>query len=118
MRPRARWSRWTLFSVAVLILGFLVWWPLGLAALAWIIWGPDLEGTIRDELAGLVRRFRDRHEQGAQVQPHSFETEHETPDMDADGEAFSDYMERRRRERDRDRDREAFEKFMAGRGNG
>lgn len=30
--------RWTGFEIAVMVLGFIVFWPLGLAILLWILW--------------------------------------------------------------------------------
>lgn len=30
---------WSPFSVLAMVLGFLVFWPIGLAVLAWILWG-------------------------------------------------------------------------------
>ena len=46
---------WTPATIALMIIGFMVFWPLGLAMLAYIIWGDRLDGFRRD--AG---RARDR----------------------------------------------------------
>ena len=35
---------WTPATIALMVLGFIVYWPLGLAALAYILWGDRLEG--------------------------------------------------------------------------
>ncbi|MBO0662295.1 DUF2852 domain-containing protein [Jiella sp. MQZ9-1] len=39
---------WTPVTIAVMVGGFAVWWPLGLAMLAYILWGERLEGFKRD----------------------------------------------------------------------
>ena len=35
---------WTPATIALMVVGFVVFWPLGLAMLAYIIWGDRLEG--------------------------------------------------------------------------
>jgi hypothetical protein len=42
-----------------MIIGFAVFWPLGLAMLAWIIWGDEI-GQKVEELKGQFRSFSDR----------------------------------------------------------
>ena len=39
---------WTPATIALMIIGFMVFWPLGLAMLAYIIWGDRLDGFKRD----------------------------------------------------------------------
>ena len=39
---------WTPATIALMVLGFIVFWPLGLAMLAYIIWGDRLDGFKRD----------------------------------------------------------------------
>jgi len=39
---------WTPATIALMVVGFVVFWPLGLAMLAYIIWGDRLEGFKRD----------------------------------------------------------------------
>ena len=34
--------RWSPLNIVLMILGFVVFWPLGLAMLAWIIWGDEI----------------------------------------------------------------------------
>ena len=35
-------GRWTALNIVLMIIGFAVFWPLGLAMLAWIIWGDEI----------------------------------------------------------------------------
>ncbi|PWL19519.1 hypothetical protein DKP76_02960 [Falsochrobactrum shanghaiense] len=39
---------WTPATIALMVLGFILFWPLGLAMLAYIIWGDRLEGFKRN----------------------------------------------------------------------
>ena len=61
---------WTPATIALMVIGFMVFWPLGLAMLAYIIWGDRLDGFKRD-----VNRATDgifagcRGRQGASLGP-------------------------------------------------
>ena len=39
---------WTPATIALMVIGFMVFWPLGLAMLAYFIWGDRLDGFKRD----------------------------------------------------------------------
>ncbi|TIX06797.1 MAG: DUF2852 domain-containing protein, partial [Mesorhizobium sp.] len=39
---------WTPATIALMVIGFMVFWPLGFAMLAYIIWGDRLDGFKRD----------------------------------------------------------------------
>jgi hypothetical protein len=39
---------WTPATIALMVVGFMVFWPLGLAMIAYIIWGDRLDGFKRD----------------------------------------------------------------------
>ena len=60
-------GRWSPLHIAAVIAGFIVWWPLGLAALAFFIWGDRLprdrvrEGFERakQEFGGFARETRE-----------------------------------------------------------
>lgn len=52
---------WTPATIALMVVGFMVFWPLGLAMLAYIIWGERLDGFKRDvnqATDGVFRSFR------------------------------------------------------------
>jgi len=40
---------WTPVTIAMMIIGFMIYWPLGLAMIAYIVWGDKLEG-MKDDL--------------------------------------------------------------------
>ena len=52
-------GRWSALNIVLMIIGFAVFWPLGLAMLAWIIWGDEI-GRKTEELKGQFRAFSDR----------------------------------------------------------
>ena len=52
-------GRWTALNIVLMIIGFAVFWPLGLAMLAWIIWGDQI-GAKAEELKGHFRSFQER----------------------------------------------------------
>lgn len=39
---------WTPATIALMIIGFMIFWPLGLAMLAYILWGDRLDGFKQD----------------------------------------------------------------------
>ncbi len=57
----ARWrrggTRWTAFEIVAMVLGFIVFWPIGLAVLGYKLWqsrsgGPDLKTFVTDKFEG------------------------------------------------------------------
>ncbi len=48
---------WTPATIGLMVLGFVAFWPLGLAMLAYIIWGDRLEGFKRDANSATDRFF-------------------------------------------------------------
>jgi Protein of unknown function (DUF2852) len=57
-RPSTR-GRWTALNIVLMILGFALFWPLGLAMLAWIIWGEEIAAKAQD-VKGHFRSFSER----------------------------------------------------------
>lgn len=53
-RPCSSRGRWSALNVVLMIVGFAVFWPLGLAMLAWIIWGDEI-GRLAGDLKGQFR---------------------------------------------------------------
>ncbi len=115
---------WTPATIALMVVGFMVFWPLGLAMLAYILWGDRL-GDVKSEFG----RFGDQIF-GARGKPAW------TPAARTGNVAFDDWREkelarldeeRRRldeareefetyvRELRRAKDQEEFDRFMASR---
>lgn len=119
---------WTPVTIGLMVLGFVVFWPLGLAMLAYILWGDRFEGMARDakdqwrssplkgafdqmsNTAGYARTgnvaFDDYRERELK------RLEEERAKLDAMRADFDDFL----RELRRARDQEEFDRFMANRG--
>ena len=41
-------ARWTPINVASAVLGFAVWWPLGIAAIAYVLWGGSIDDAAQE----------------------------------------------------------------------
>ncbi len=52
-------GRWSALNIVLMIVGFAVFWPLGLAMLAWIIWGDEI-GRRTEEFKGQFKSFSGR----------------------------------------------------------
>ena len=49
--------QWGPLTIALMVLGFVLWWPLGLAILAYILWG-EMFGGSAEKAQGFVNRSR------------------------------------------------------------
>lgn len=47
-RQAASRSRWTALNILLMVIGFVVFWPLGLAMIAWIVWGDEIVRVTED----------------------------------------------------------------------
>ncbi len=120
---------WTPATIALMVIGFMVFWPLGLAMVAYIIWGDRLDGFKRDVnratdgvFAG-CRRGADRaHRWGNGVRTGNVAFDdwrekelerlaEERRKLDETLAAFDEYA----RELRRAKDQEEFDRFMANR---
>jgi Protein of unknown function (DUF2852) len=121
---------WTPATIALMVIGFMVFWPLGLAMLAYIIWGDRLEGFKRDAnratdgiFAGCRRSADKAHRWGhgsARTGNVAFDDwrtkelerlDEERRKLDEMREEFDEYA----RELRRAKDQEEFDRFMADR---
>ena len=116
---------WTPATIALMVIGFMVFWPLGLAMLAYIIWGDRLEGFKRDVnratdgvFAGCRRASHRTHARrtGNVAFDEWREKElerlaEERRKLDETLAEFDDYA----RELRRAKDQEEFDRFMANR---
>ena len=121
---------WTPATIALMVIGFMVFWPLGLAMLAYIIWGDRLDGFKRDVnratdgvFAGCRRSADKAHRWGhgsARTGNVAFDDwrekelerlDEERRRLDEAREEFESYA----RELRRAKDQEEFDRFMANR---
>ncbi|WP_342642342.1 DUF2852 domain-containing protein [Rhodoligotrophos ferricapiens] len=110
--------RWTPLSVATLVLGFMVWWPIGLAVLAYIFWGGQIDEDFQrlrsrlTENKGFSRGFCAHRSYGSSGNAAFDRYKRETlRRLEEEQQAFNAYVERLRAARDQ----EEFDRFMAER---
>lgn len=121
---------WTPITIAMMVLGFMIFWPLGLAMLAYILWGDRLD-EFKSEVNRATDSFTDTFNFGSSNRASDFqpgggsstgntafddwrEVEmarlvEERRKLDAMRKEFDEYLGELRRAKDA----EAFEKFMA-----
>ena len=110
MRPS-----WTPLNVALMVLGFIIFWPLGLAMLAYILWGDRLRGEF-DGFKQQFSGFSSRHATGNSAfddyRARELERlEAERRRLDEERREFSEFLRNLRRAKDQDE----FDRFMAAR---
>jgi hypothetical protein len=114
---------WTPATIALMVVGFMLFWPLGLAMLAYIIWGDRLDDVkgefskVRDNLFGYGRKGMTMHARTGNVafddwrEKELARIEEERRKLDEMRSEFDDYL----RELRRAKDQEEFDRFMASR---
>jgi hypothetical protein len=136
----ARWrrragSRWTAFEIIAMVLGFVVFWPIGLAILGYKFWqsrngGPDLQTFAANKWqdarammasnswgCGSMRRASGFYAASGNVAFDEWRTaelarlDEERRKLDEAQREFAEYVDAIRRAKDR----EEFERFMAER---
>lgn len=117
---------WSPLTVVGTILGFMIFWPLGLAMIAYVIWGDrfikegqDLTSKLRDagRNVGFNAGFTGGMNRTGNVAFDDYREETmrrleaERRQLEAQEQEFADFM----RELRRARDKEEFDRFMASR---
>ena len=113
---------WTPVTVALMVAGFVLWWPLGLAMLAYILWGDRFHRVYDDARAQFRGAGVDgvfRHSTGNAAFDDYRRRELDRLDaerrrLEAEAAAFEDYVRQLRRAKDQDE----FERFMRDRRGG
>ncbi len=108
-------ARWNPFSIAIMVVGFLIAWPVGLAVLAYILWGDNMR-TAFDELRFKWGTSRASDSGNTAFNEHRERElnrlEEERRKLDAMREEFDRFMHELRRAKDKDE----FDRFMSKRG--
>ncbi len=115
---------WTPATIALMVVGFMVFWPLGLAMLAYIIWGERLDGFKRDvnqATDGMFRTFKSASRGSSSFTGNVAFDEWRTSEIERLNqerrkldELRADFEEELREFR-RAKDQEDFDRFMAKR---
>jgi hypothetical protein len=120
--------QWSPLTIGLMVLGFILFWPLGLAVLAYILWGEKFGGSAEKaqsywnkgcsymrnntKHAGFGRTDRASSGNAAFDDYRSEQLrrlEEERARLDAEIDAFHDYMANLRKAKDR----EEFDRFMS-----
>lgn len=117
---------WTPATIALMVIGFIVFWPLGLAMLAYILWGDRLGSFKRDvsrATDGMFANCRQATRAHARTGNVAFDDwrekelerlAEERRKLEAMREEFDSYVHELRRAKDQ----EEFDRFMRERRNG
>lgn len=107
--------QWGPLTIGLMVLGFIVWWPLGLAVLGYIVWGESFGGS-----AEKAERFVNRGRQFAREHcgPRGHWRQNGFRNSASGNAAFDDYREEQLRRLDEERRRldeeiGAFHEYMA-----
>ena len=114
---------WTPATIALMVVGFMVFWPLGLAMLAYILWGDRLEGfkgdwsKARESVFGSCRKGTRTYSMTGNVAFDDWrEKELERLAQERRKlEEMRDEFDAYARELRRAKDQEEFDRFMADR---
>lgn len=114
---------WTPATIALMVVGFMVFWPLGLAMLAYILWGDRLEdykgewSKVRNNVFGSCRKGPKMYARTGNVAFDDWRTKElerlaeERRKLEEMREEFDAYA----RELRRAKDQEEFDRFMSQR---
>ena len=109
---RYKKSGWTPLGIAAMVLGFIVAWPLGLAILAYILWG----GRVDDLAYKAVDSIKSATRKTPATSGNAAFDEYKAAtlrDLEQQQDEFAEYVEQLRQARDR----EEFEHFMKSKKN-
>ena len=121
-------SSWKGSNIVLMILGFIFFWPLGLAMLAYIIWGEEMREMFKDLKSRMDTEFKSsgcshRRSHGfSQTGNVAFDDyrkaelerlEEERRQLEAEKAEFEEFLVELRRVKDK----EEFDRFMAARHN-
>jgi len=116
---------WTPATIALMVVGFMLFWPLGLAMLAYILWGdrlPEFKRGVNRKTDGLFANCRKASRSYSMTGNVAFDEwrqkelerlEEERRRLDAMRDEFDEYA----RELRRAKDQEEFDRFMREREN-
>lgn len=111
---------WTPLSIALMVLGFVTFWPLGLAMLAWIVWGEQMVewwDNNRSGFSAKCNRAARPFQAAASTGNEAFEEyrrnelerlERERRRLEDEAREFQSYIVELRKARDR----EEFDRYM------
>ncbi len=118
--------KWSFITIALMVVGFILWWPLGLAMLAYILWGEHFGGSeqkVEDFIYDTKEKLRRHKYSSSRFGSSGNEAfdeyreeqlrrlDEERRRLDEEVREFSEYMRNLRKARDR----EEFDNYMRSR---
>lgn len=98
--PKGAW-------IAMMVIGFIVFWPIGLALLFYMIWSGKMQGWKRDGMRGCASNYR-RHRRSSGNTAFDSYRDDMLKKLEEEQKAFGEFMERLRRAKDQ----QEFDQFM------
>ena len=114
MISNARQRRWSPLAIFAVIMGFVVWWPLGFLAIGYILWGGSIDGLV-DDAASQLKSYMSPARKPAATGNAAFDA-YKTQTLkrlEDEEAAFAAHIQKLREARDS----EEFERFLSERGN-
>lgn len=103
---------WSPLTIALMVIGFIVWWPLGLAMLAFIIWGDRALSWWDESQHRMQVRSSTGNEAFEEYRRSELDRlERERRRVEQEAVEFQEFMRNLRKARDRDE----FDRFMSDR---
>ena len=118
---------WSFITIVLMVLGFIIFWPIGLAMLAYILWGERFGGSAEKAEAWVKSKkawgrnchqhYRGHRRSSGNAAFDDYREEQlkrldeERQRLDAEVSEFQDYMQNLHKARDR----EEFDSFIRGR---
>lgn len=130
--------QWSFVTIALMVLGFILFWPLGLAMLAYILWGERFGGSAEKAEAWMNDQKRQWRSERRHCGGRHHNRRHNHRHYSTGNAAFDDYREEQLKRLDEERkrlddeirefgdyldnlhkarDREEFDRFMRDRRN-
>ena len=103
--PKGAW-------IAMMVIGFILFWPIGLGILFYMIWSGKMQGWKRDGMRACGSQFR-RHRSSGNTAFDRYRDE-ALKHLEEEQKAFGEFMERLRRAKDQTE----FDQFMSERRTG
>jgi hypothetical protein len=112
MTSNIRQRRWTPLAVFAVVMGFVVWWPLGMLAIGYILWGGSVDGLV-DEAAERIKSWMNPAPKASSTGNAAFDSyKAETlKRLEEEEAAFAAYIQKLREARDS----QEFERFLSER---
>ena len=110
---RAETARWTPVNIGSMVLGFVLFWPVGLFILFYVISGGDMSQVFHRSKDWVSDKFSGMTAEASSSGNAAFDAyrDETMKRLEEEQRAFGDFMERLKRARDQ----EEFERFMAER---